>query len=271
MQNNSSVARVNPRLVPVNASLVPRQAPVLLDLENVSYRYSESLVLDGVNLSINSGEFVALVGVSGCGKTTLLNLIAGLFPAAGGRISVGGELIVGPRPSTGYMSARDSLMPWRRALDNVAFGLELRGVARSEREDTARAWLKQVGLEDSEGKYRSQLSQGMRQRVAFARTLAIDPDLVLLDEPFAALDAQTKETLQPKFLQLWEGSGRTVVLVTHDINEAISMADRVVVLSKGRVTHDLRVALPRPRRIGDLVDVPEFRDLRRQVREALHV
>ena len=271
MLNIATAARAEPRLAPVSVSLVPRQAPALVDLENVSYRYGESLVLDGVNLRIGSGEFVALVGVSGCGKTTLLNLIAGLFPAAGGRIKVGGEPIAGPRPSTGYMSARDSLMPWRRALDNVAFGLEVRGVPRAERENMARTWLKQVGLEGSEGKYRSQLSQGMRQRVAFARTLAIDPDLVLLDEPFAALDAQTKEILQPKFLQLWEGSGRTVVLVTHDISEAISMADRVVVLSKGRVTHDLRVSLPRPRCIGELVDVPEFRDLRRQVRDALHV
>lgn len=161
-------------------------------------------------------------------------------------------------------------MSWRTALDNVAFGLELRGVSKDARLSRAKDWLARVGLIGSEGKYRNQLSQGMRQRVAFARTLAIDPDLVLLDEPFAALDAQTKEELQPKFLQLCEGGGRTVILVTHDINEAISMADRVVVLSKGRgISLDQRVVIPRPRNIADLIDVPEFRDIRHRVREAL--
>lgn len=262
--------RVESRLHLAAASPIADESKAMVEIEGVHYGYGDTLILKDIHLTIPQGQFVALVGVSGCGKTTLLNLVAGQFPGMSGQISIAGQRIKGPRLSTGYMSARDALMSWRTALDNVAFGLELRGVSKDARLSRAKDWLARVGLIGSEGKYRNQLSQGMRQRVAFARTLAIDPDLVLLDEPFAALDAQTKEELQPKFLQLCEGGGRTVILVTHDINEAISMADRVVVLSKGRgISLDQRVVIPRPRNIADLIDVPEFRDIRHRVREAL--
>src|SRR6185369_14223077 len=166
--------------------------------------------------------------------------------------------------------ARDALLPWRTALENIAYSLELRGQPKETRRARARAWLERLGLSAAAGKYRSQLSQGMRQRVALGRTLAIEPDLLLLDEPFAALDAQTKQELQPKFLELWEGSGTTVILVTHDIDEAISMADRVIVMSRepGRIALEVPVTLARPRSVADLIDDPTYRALRHQVRNA---
>jgi NitT/TauT family transport system ATP-binding protein len=242
----------------------------MIQLSGLGLAFGGTWVLKDIDLTIQRGQFVALVGTSGCGKTTLLNVVSGLVRGTAGSVMIDGTAITGPRPSTGYMSARDALLPWRSALANVEFGLELRGVPKAVRTEKARYWLEQVGLSHAADKYRSQLSQGMRQRLAFARTLAIDPDLILLDEPFAALDAQTKEELQPKFLQLWEGSGRTVILVTHDISEAISMADRVIVLGRGKgIVLDVPVTLPRPRNIADLIDVPEYRDIRHRVRDAL--
>jgi NitT/TauT family transport system ATP-binding protein len=244
---------------------------VMVRIEGVSHQFADVRVLENIDLSVGRGEFIALVGMSGCGKTTLLNLVAGLLQTDSGHIMVAGETICGPRPMTGYMFARDALLPWRTALENVAYSLELRGVPKDERRKRARAWLERLGLIAAADKYRSQLSQGMRQRVALGRTLAIEPDLLLLDEPFAALDAQTKQELQPKFLELWEGSSTTVILVTHDIDEAISMADRVVVMSRnpGRIAEDVRVALPRPRNLADLVDDSTYRALRHRVRNAL--
>src|SRR5690348_4137718 len=154
----------------------------MVRVENVSHTFGDVRVLENINLFVARGEFIALVGMSGCGKTTLLNLVAGLLQTDSGQIMVAGETICGPRPMTGYMFARDALLPWRTALENVAYSLELRGVAKDERRKRARAWLERLGLIAAADKYRSQLSQGMRQRVALGRTLAIEPDLLLLDE-----------------------------------------------------------------------------------------
>jgi NitT/TauT family transport system ATP-binding protein len=258
---------------PMAQSLAPASAdstPMVL-VDAVSHHFGDLLILQNITLSISRGEFIALVGMSGCGKTTLLNLIAGLLSVEKGRISVAGQVVQGPRKMTGYMFARDALLPWRTAIENVAYGLELRGVPAAKRRACAKDWLERLGLAAAANKYRSQLSQGMRQRVALGRTLAFEPDLLLLDEPFAALDAQTKQELQPKFLELWEGSSTTVVLVTHDIDEAISMADRVIVMSRqpGRIAMEVPVPIARPRNVGDLIDDPTYRAIRHQVRDAL--
>jgi len=221
-----------------------------LRFENVSHYFGATVhAVDDVSLHIPDGQFTALVGPSGCGKTTLLNMLSGLIRPTTGNVVLGGEEVTGPKRSTGFMTARDGLLPWRTARDNVAFGLEVRGVGKARRHARADGLLSTVGLNGFEAAYPSQLSQGMRQRVAIARTLAIEPTLFLLDEPFAALDAQTKIVLQEEFIGLWERSPTTVLLVTHDIAEAVSMADRVVVMSRrpGRIKCDLTVDLPRPR------------------------
>jgi NitT/TauT family transport system ATP-binding protein len=243
----------------------------MIHVNAVNHHFGDLLILQDINLTVRRGEFIALVGMSGCGKTTLLNLIAGLLPVESGRIVVAGEAVRGPRKMTGYMFARDALLPWRTAIENVAYGLELRGVPAAERRQRAKEWLERLGLSAAAHKYRSQLSQGMRQRVALGRTLAFAPDLLLLDEPFAALDAQTKQELQPKFLELWDGSSTTVILVTHDIDEAISMADRVIVMSRqpGRIAMEVPVDIPRPRNVADLIDDPTYRAIRHRVRGAL--
>ncbi|MDF3075272.1 MAG: transporter [Alphaproteobacteria bacterium] len=212
------------------------------------------LALDRIDLQVPRGQFVAFIGPSGCGKTTLLNIIAGLIQATEGRCDLDGTAVTGPRRSTGYMFARPALLPWRTARANVELPLEFRGVDRSERSAEAQRLLSLVGLTGFEESFPSQLSQGMRQRVGLARTLAFDPSLLLLDEPFAALDAQTKLLVQQEFIRIWEKSRQTVIFVTHDLNEALALADRVIVFSRrpGRFKTDVPIDLPRPR---DLVNI----------------
>ncbi|MGW4338543.1 ABC transporter ATP-binding protein [Rhodococcus koreensis] len=230
-----------------------------------------TLAVDNVSLDIPERQFIALVGPSGCGKTTLLNLVAGLIPLQDGVIEVRGNLVDKPRRDVGYISARDSLLPWRTAEANVAYGLEVRGVPKPDRLQTARHYLEAVGLSGFEKSYRTQLSQGMRQRVAIARTLATEPELLLLDEPFSALDQQTKLILENAFIEIWEKSHRTVVMVTHDIEEAVAMADRVVMLSHrpGRVISDIEVDLPRPRDAAEIRYDSRFREITQSVWELL--
>ncbi len=208
-------------------------------------------VLVDVSLEVVQGEFLAIVGPSGCGKSTLLNIIAGLFPPTAGHVMVDGAPVQRINPRIGYMFARDALLPWRTALANVAFGLELRSIPKEQQQSRARELLHLVGLGGFEHTYRDQLSQGMRQRVALARTLATDPDILLMDEPFGALDAQTKLVVEEEFLRIWERDRKTVVFVTHDLVEAIAMADRVVVLSArpGHVKSLVGIDLPRPRSV----------------------
>lgn len=207
-------------------------------------------VLDGLNVTIAPGEFVSIVGPSGCGKTTLLTMACGLVSPRGGTVRIGGrELGDAVPPEVAYMLARDALMPWRSAVENVEFGLEIRGVEAAERRHRASLWLERVGLRNYAGARVNQLSQGMRQRVAIARTLALSPKVVLMDEPFAALDAQTRLLLHDEFLKLWQETGATVLFVTHDLAEAIKLSDRVVLLggSPANVAVDMTVNFPRPR------------------------
>ncbi|MBI2197604.1 MAG: ABC transporter ATP-binding protein [Candidatus Rokubacteria bacterium] len=220
-------------------------------------------VLTDVSLEVAQGEFLAIVGPSGCGKSTLLNIISGLFPPTTGRVAVDGAPVEGINPRIGYMFARDALLPWRTSLANVAFGPELAGEPADRREARARDLLRLTGLAGFEGSYPSQLSQGMRQRVSLARTLARNPDILLMDEPFGALDAQTKLVLEEEFLRIWERDRKTVIFVTHDLFEAIAMADRVAVFSArpGRIKSLVALDLPRPRSVTAGRFGPRFQDL----------
>ena len=240
---------------------------------------SQDLVaLDDVSLQIPDGQFVALVGASGCGKTTLLNMMAGLIEPTSGEISLGGKRPALPNMDIGYMFARDALLPWRTAQRNVELPLETRGQKRQERHARAKEMLDLVGLKGRERQYRLQLSQGMRQRVALARTLASDPSLLLMDEPFAALDARTKLTMQMEFLRIWEqpkGDARrkTVVFVTHDLQEAVLLADRVIVMlpHPGRIAEDRIINLPRPRaeHLGEILYTDDFKRIAHELFECL--
>jgi ABC-type nitrate/sulfonate/bicarbonate transport system ATPase subunit len=216
--------------------------------------------LRAINLQVAEGEFVSLVGASGSGKTTLLRLVDGLQPPTSGEVLLDGRPIRGPAPDRGFVFQQDCLMPWRTVLDNVGLGLKLKGVARREREETSRRLLEIVGLTDFARHYPHELSGGMRQRVNLARALAIDPEVLLMDEPFAALDAQTREIMQAELLKVWNQAARkTVLFVTHQIDEAVFLADRVIVFTvrPGRVKEVVPVELPRPRSL-ELKRTPEF-------------
>lgn len=222
--------------------------------------------LSGVDLRVLEGEFIALIGASGCGKTTLLNVIAGLVPAAGGTVSVRNRPPAAGRMDICYILARDALLPWRTVLDNVVYGLELSGVGREERLRRAMAYVEKVGLGAYRDFYPSRLSQGMRQRVSLARAFAVGRDIYLMDEPFSALDAQTKLLLHDQLLGLWESSRATVVFVTHDIGEAITLSDRVIVMSKRGtgVDEEIPIDLPRPRSADALQADQRYHDLYRR-------
>lgn len=221
------------------------------------------LAVDDVSIQVPKGQFLAIVGPSGCGKTTVLNMLSGLIKPTLGTVEKHGEIVTGPSMDVGYMLARSALFPWRTARRNVEMPMEIRGIPKAERKRRADELLDMVKLSDFKNKFPSQLSQGMRQRVAIARTLAIEPKLWLLDEPFSALDAQTRITVQNEFLRLWENTGSTVILVTHDLAEAVLLADRVIVMTArpGRIKLDQVIDIPRPRRVDDLMDNEHFMHL----------
>jgi NitT/TauT family transport system ATP-binding protein len=233
--------------------------PARLTARDIGKRYTEEgdPVIGDISFSLKAGEIVSLVGPSGCGKTTLLNLMSGLTKPTRGKVSWHGEPLTGVPKGIGYMLQKDMLMSWRTALGNVALGLELAGLPRGEREQKAHAMLRKVGLGAYHDYYPSALSGGMRQRVALARTLAIDPDVLLLDEPFAALDFQTKVVLESDMARLVRNEGRSVLLITHDVEEAVSLSDRVIVLthrpSSIKSIHEIRMQ-------GDRADMMAMRD-----------
>jgi NitT/TauT family transport system ATP-binding protein len=262
---------VSARVDPYRRTATGEVAGLAVNFDHVSHRFGEVPVLDDVTLSIQSGELVTVIGPSGCGKTTLLQMAAGLLLPKSGAVSVGGERVAGPdrRRRISYMFARDSLMPWRRAIDNLTLGLEIQGVTNPR--PLGREMMARLGLQGFEGSYPSQLSHGMRQRVAIARTLITKPQLILMDEPFGALDAQTKILVEGEFLKLWEGLRATVVFVTHDLVEAVLIADRIVVMSArpARVKAMFEVKIPRPRDPVSTPSLAEFNDLRQALWEAL--
>jgi NitT/TauT family transport system ATP-binding protein len=225
----------------------------LLEIKGVSKFFladgKEIEALHDINLSIDEREFVCLVGPSGCGKTTLLRIIAGLEETSLGGVYLGGELIRGPSPERGMVFQEYSLFPWRTVLDNVAFSLELKGQTRRERHERSQQYLKMVGLEGFESRFPHELSGGMKQRVAIARALVNNPRALLMDEPFGALDAQTRNIMQSELLRIWEEERKTVVFVTHSVDEAIFLGDRIVMISArpGQIKDIVEIDLPRPR------------------------
>lgn len=264
MQHAAETAPVNAGAQGAAVSL--KDVTVTFESPDGTYRN----VLDGFSLDAQPGEFVVLIGRSGCGKTTVLNLLAGLLEADGGEVLIHGQGPRQARSKMGYMFARDALLPFRTAQKNVQLGLEIRGTSRRQRADIAADMLGKVGLGHAKDLFPWQLSQGMRQRVALARTWAMSPQLVLMDEPFAALDAQTRESVRAEFLEMWETQSSAVVFVTHDLNEALLMGDRVVVMGTGgKVIEDLKLPFGRPRDAAELPYTEEFRRLERRLHHLL--
>ena len=217
------------------------------------------VALQNVDLDIAPGEFFVIVGPSGCGKTTLLRVLQGLTSPTRGRILVGGKLVTGPGPDRGFVFQQDALYPWRSVLRNVGFGLELQGIRKADARVRAQAMIDLVGLKGFESHYPHELSGGMRQRVNLARALAIKPAILLMDEPFAALDALTRETMQHELLRIAAAAGTTVIFITHQIEEAVFLGDRVAVFATrpGRLQEIIPIDLPRPRPPG-VKQSPEF-------------
>jgi NitT/TauT family transport system ATP-binding protein len=229
-----------------------------LSLERISHAFptpdgAQLSVLQDVSLSIEAGEFISVIGASGSGKTTLLRIIARLIKPTSGEVFIDGLPVVKPGGRASFVFQQDALWPWRSVLANATYGLEIAGVPQAEADERARVYLRLVGLAEYERYYPHQLSGGMRQRVNLARALAVDPDILLMDEPFAALDAQTRELMQLELARIWQETGKTIVFVTHQIDEAVFLADRVVTMSArpGTVRAITPIALDRPRNIRD--------------------
>ncbi len=239
----------------------------LIEYRGVARRFHSRsgsvLACEDVNLSVRRGEFMAVVGPSGCGKSTLLNMAAGLMSPSAGQVFYGGSPVRLPNTDVGYLTQRDTLLPWRTVEDNVAIALELRGQSRTDRLRNAHAWLDRMGLTGFEKSFPAQLSGGMRRRVALARTLAYEPETILMDEPFGALDAQLRMVMHEELLKLWTGTRKTVIFVTHDLAEALTLADRIAVFSArpGRIRTVEIVDLPRPRDVFRVRFDPHFGEL----------
>jgi NitT/TauT family transport system ATP-binding protein len=214
-----------------------------------------------VSLEVPAGEFACIVGPSGCGKTTVLNLVAGFIPATSGEILLDECPVKGPGRDRGVVFQSFALFPWRTVLDNVAFGPKMRGIGKVEREKIAREYLALAKLSEAAGRYPNELSGGMQQRVGVARALANEPDVLLMDEPFASVDAQTRMTLQEELTRIWQQKRPTVLFITHDVAEAVFLGNRVIVLSKGQVLEQISVDLPRPRAWDALNEDDRFKAL----------
>ena len=244
---------------------------VELDDATVAFRLADARVYTAVEqarLSVAHGEFVAIVGPTGCGKSTLLNVAAGLLKPAAGAVRIFGEPLTGLNRQAGYLFQADALFPWKTAIDNVAIGLEIAGVSRTDAHDAAQKWLTSVGLGAFAGRYPHMLSGGQRKRVALAQVLIRNPKILLMDEPFGPLDAQTRQIMGNLLLELWTADRKAVLFVTHDLEEAIGLADRVVIMSAGpgsRIIGDWRVPLARPRDIFEIRLEKEFHDLHREI------
>ncbi len=251
----------------------PATAPTRIAFEEASVRFGEFTAMGPVDLEIRRGEFLCIVGPSGCGKSTLLNLIAGTLPAATGRVSYAGRTVDGPNRDVGYLTQKNFCLPWRTVERNVRLPLEFRRLPRAEMDARVAAAIDQVGLRGFEKAYPRQLSGGMLQRVMIARTLAYAPETFLLDEPFGSLDAQLRLRMHAELLQIWQQTAATFVFVTHDLQEAITLADRVVVMSRrpGRIKQVMDIDLPRPRDVVDIQGDPAFGRYFRALWDALDV
>jgi NitT/TauT family transport system ATP-binding protein len=238
----------------------------MISIETVSKSFGDFKALDCVDLTVAKGEFLVILGASGCGKSTLLNLITGFEQPSAGRIVVNGREVKDVDPHCGMVFQQYALFPWLTVANNVAFGLKMKGIKASERREIAQRYIEMVGLKDFADSYPKALSGGMRQRVSIARVLANDPDVILLDEPFAALDAMTRQVLQEELMQIYEKSGKTVVFITHSIDEALLLSTRMIIMSArpGRVACDLVNDLPYPRN-AEVQLSPRFNELKTQI------
>jgi NitT/TauT family transport system ATP-binding protein len=237
--------------------------------DDATQRYT---AVSGVDLRVGAGEFVSVVGPTGCGKSTLLNVAAGLLAPSAGAARVFGEPLAGINRRAGYMFQTESLMPWRTARANVMAGLQFRGAPASAAREQADAWLQRVGLSGFGDRYPHQLSGGMRKRTSLAQTLALDPDLILMDEPFSALDIQTRQLMENELLALWAAKKKAVLFITHDLDEAIAMSDRVVVMSAGPASKpigEFSIDLARPRDVAEVRAAPRFIELHRAIWDVL--
>jgi NitT/TauT family transport system ATP-binding protein len=238
--------------IDANAPKTARRDPILV-VDDIVKRFESPdgvlTAVDHVSFSVAPGEFVSVIGPSGCGKSTLFNVIGGLLDGYEGTVRVAGERVRGPHPAVGMIFQEESTFPWRNVVDNVAFPLEIAGLPKAERSERARRFVKLVGLDGFERRYPAELSGGMRQRVSMARTLAAEPKILLMDEPFAALDEQTRLLLGDKVLQIQQQLKQTTLLITHNITEAVQLSDRIVVMTyrPGKVKRVVEISLPRPR------------------------
>jgi NitT/TauT family transport system ATP-binding protein len=233
---------------------------------------SDFTALHNLNMKVRAGEFVTIVGPSGCGKSTFLDIMAGLSLPTSGEIYIDGKRIIGPDLNRGIVLQGYALFPWRTVRKNIEYGLEVKKIPRGERKSVSDRYIELVDLKGFEDRYPHELSGGMKQRVAIARALAFDPEVLLMDEPFAAVDAQTRETLQDELLRIWEKTDKTIIFITHSIEEAVFLADRVVVMSTnpGAIRCFVNVNLPRPRRIRDVRNSDDFNQITGKVWNLLH-
>ncbi|MET0746505.1 MAG: ABC transporter ATP-binding protein [Microvirga sp.] len=252
------------------------QDPIAISLQDVTIRFGAQgagyTAVRTIALDVRAGEFIAVVGPTGCGKSTLLNVSAGLLAPSDGRVEIFGEALTDLNARAGYLFQQDALMPWKTALQNVAVALEPKGVARREAEARARDWLRRVGLAAFTDRYPHMLSGGQKKRVALAQMLIREPQILLMDEPFGPLDAQTRQIMGNLLLSLWAGDRRAVLFVTHDLEEAIALSDRVIVMSAGpaaTIIGDFPVDLPRPRDIAEVRLEPGFHHIYKEIWSSL--
>src|SRR3984957_5902653 len=279
---HSLPVRIPARKLPASATLLPlrqksQTVSPKVSLKNISLSYQTNagtrlLALDDINLSVSPGEFLCIVGPSGCGKPTLLHLIAGLHPATSGEILIDGKAVKEPGTDRILIFQELGLFPWLTVAQNVEFGMKMKGVPHQQRKEKTDYYLRLVHLGQFKDSYTHQLSGGMRQRVALARALAVEPDVLLMDEPFAALDAQTRDLLHEELERIWAETGRTIIFVTHNVREAIRLGDRVVLLTfrPGRVKNEFPVALPRPRVLEDVDVARAAREILDELREEIN-
>ncbi|EWY38148.1 mannosyltransferase [Skermanella stibiiresistens SB22] len=266
---SAAVVRAVPQPpMPASPQAQPSQAKSMVSVDNVTMAFGSFVAVQDVNLTIKDGEFVSIVGPTGCGKSTILNAIAGLLQPASGSITIDAKPVKGIQGNIGYLFQQDALLPWKTAIENTELGLMFRREPAGVRREKAMAWLAKVGLRGFEHRYPHQLSGGQRKRVQMAQALITEPQVILMDEPFSALDIHTRHLMQNELLRLWQEDRRAVVMITHDLEEAIALGDRVVILSAGPRSHIIEsfdVDLSRPRDVAEIKLDPHFMDLYRNI------
>jgi NitT/TauT family transport system ATP-binding protein len=247
---------------------LPRIEPPMVKISDITMAFGAYVAVNKVNISVGNGEFLAIVGPTGCGKSTILNAIAGLLSPTEGKVDIDGATVTGVQKNIGYLFQQEALLPWKTALENTELGLTFRKVGAAERRERAMTWLEKVGLRGFEHRYPHQLSGGQRKRVQMAQALIVKPQVILMDEPFSALDIHTRHLMQNELLDLWNEDRRSVVMITHDLEEAIALADRVIVLSAGpasRVVDEFEIPLERPRDVAEIKLDTSFLELYRDI------